>query len=429
MRIVYLANSRIPSLAANSVHVMRMCNAFAELGHEVHLVVPDQDVETHQITDIFQFYGTGRDFNVHKIPLPNNGRGKKRVVAAAMADLAQELDPDLLYARNLRAALVTASRGLPTHYEIHQLPERHGHLAAALGYIRRKAEGLRSSRLHQVSQLQMLYRIGAMGDPASVFARLVDNPKLMQVVTISLALKRALLLAYPQLHGRIAVAPDGADPPPPQTSPASLLEPRGTLAVGYIGQLYPGKGMEVIPELARQCPWASFHIVGGQGQLLQEWRERLRSHKNVHLYGAVSPGEVSSYIATMDICLLPNQRQLRAYSQRGRRGPSIAEFTSPLKMFEYMAAGKAIIASNLDVLREILVHQKNALLCPPDDPAAWAHSLNKLNEDRRLLSALGQQAKQDFQQNYTWSIRAQYILDILNICEKGYNYGEQAPFT
>lgn len=98
-------------------------------------------------------------------------------------------------------------------------------------------------------------------------------------------------------------------------------------------------------------------------------------------------------------------------------------------MFEYMAAGKAIIASDLDVLREILVHQKNALLCPPDDPAAWAHSLNKLNEDRRLLSALGQQAKQDFQQNYTWSIRAQYILDILNICEKGYNYGEHAPFT
>jgi glycosyltransferase involved in cell wall biosynthesis len=82
---------------------------------------------------------------------------------------------------------------------------------------------------------------------------------------------------------------------------------------------------------------------------------------------------------------------------------------SPLKLFEYMASGKPIVASDLPVLREILVEDRNALLYPPSDPAALAECLARLLADKSLATRLADQARQDVE-DFTWERRAARIL-------------------
>ena len=85
-----------------------------------------------------------------------------------------------------------------------------------------------------------------------------------------------------------------------------------------------------------------------------------------------------------------------------------ASVASPMKMFEYMAAGRAIVTADLPVIREVL-SEKNAVFCKPDDMDDWKLGIEKLlaNEPRRI--ELGKQAKEDVQK-FTWLARAKKIL-------------------
>ena len=83
---------------------------------------------------------------------------------------------------------------------------------------------------------------------------------------------------------------------------------------------------------------------------------------------------------------------------------------SPLKIFEYMASAKAILCSDLPVLREVLEHERNALLLSPDQTAPWVAALRRLRADPAYAQALGMRAYEDFEMHYTWKQRAKRII-------------------
>jgi glycosyltransferase involved in cell wall biosynthesis len=83
---------------------------------------------------------------------------------------------------------------------------------------------------------------------------------------------------------------------------------------------------------------------------------------------------------------------------------------SPLKVFEYMAAGKAIICSDLPVIREVLDNGRNAKLCPPEDVDEWERALVFLYSNSEIRKEIADNAKSDFNQHYSWQIRAKKIL-------------------
>ena len=83
---------------------------------------------------------------------------------------------------------------------------------------------------------------------------------------------------------------------------------------------------------------------------------------------------------------------------------------SPLKLFEYMAAGKPILASDIPALREVLRDGETALLLPPGDAQAWAAAARRLLADPPAATALGARAQADFLATYTWEARATGIL-------------------
>ena len=125
--------------------------------------------------------------------------------------------------------------------------------------------------------------------------------------------------------------------------------------------------------------------------------------------GQVPPSEVPQLLRKADVLALPNPAS------------AISTFyTSPLKLFEYMAAGRPIVASDLPAIREVLRHEVTALLVPPGDPGALAASVQRLASDPSLGPALARAASAAVV-DYSWERRAGRIETLLErvIAERG----------
>jgi glycosyltransferase involved in cell wall biosynthesis len=93
----------------------------------------------------------------------------------------------------------------------------------------------------------------------------------------------------------------------------------------------------------------------------------------------------------------------------GSSGGNSAAYASPMKMFEYMACGRAIISSDLPAIGEVL-NDRNAVLCPPEEAGAWESALGGLLADAGRRQELARAALQDVQA-YTWLERARKALE------------------
>ena len=118
--------------------------------------------------------------------------------------------------------------------------------------------------------------------------------------------------------------------------------------------------------------------------------------------GFVPNAELPKYQAACDVLLMPYQSQVSASS-----GGDIGRYLSPMKLFEYLACGRAICSSNLPVLQEIL-SQEIALLLPPDNIQAWVAAIKKLDDNPDLRKDLGNNARAAAQK-YSWEARAEKI--------------------
>jgi len=369
MELVYLSNSIIPSREANSVHVMKMCQAFAKLGHDVTLVAPAvKDGIEPDITDPFAFYGVQHSFELRKLPW-RNVKGRAWIYGWEAARLARRSAVDAAFGRCLYSCAVAARLGIPTVWDAHML-----------NFLRRKSDRL-------------------------LFRWMIAAPAFMGMTTNCDSLRRCILDEVPQLTHRITVAHNGADALPEDFAPSDLGS-EGRLSVGYIGHLYPGKGLEIVREVAAMAPWADFHVVGGREDIVERLRGDPTLPENIRLHGFVPPARAERMIAAFDILLAPYQREVQIAG-----GGETAAWMSPLKLFNYMAARKAILCSDLPVLREIIQDGRNGLLLPPDDPGSWLTALSRLSADRAERERLGRNAHADFQMRHTWERRAKLVID------------------
>lgn len=119
--------------------------------------------------------------------------------------------------------------------------------------------------------------------------------------------------------------------------------------------------------------------------------------------------KISSVLSYLDILLLPALNKVMPFKGNSDKD-NISEFMSPLKMFEYMASGKPIISSDLAALREVLRHKESAILCDPDNLDEWIEAIKLLMEDENLRKKLGENARKESVDKYTWLIRAKKVL-------------------
>jgi glycosyltransferase involved in cell wall biosynthesis len=144
--------------------------------------------------------------------------------------------------------------------------------------------------------------------------------------------------------------------------------------------------------------------VGGRPEDIDAWKQRVESD-NILFTGFVPNQNLPLYQSAADILLMPYSRAIMGSSGSA----DSAAVASPMKMFEYMAAGRAIVSSDLPVIREVL-NERNAVFCKPDEVGDWRLVIESLLDDEPRRTDLGNQARGDAQ-GYTWVARAQRIMN------------------
>ena len=175
-----------------------------------------------------------------------------------------------------------------------------------------------------------------------------------------------------------------------------------------MGNLYEGRGLEVIGDMAAACSNVNFHVIGGSETEVRNWSRRMRS-PNIFWHGHIPHGSLPEVVQDMDVLLAPYQNVVGLAS----KGADTSRYMSPLKIFEYMAHGKAIIASDLPVLREVLEDGVNCIMCQHDAVSEWVKALERMVFDVAFRDKLGRSARECLEAKYTWDKRAQYVLSHL----------------
>jgi glycosyltransferase involved in cell wall biosynthesis len=219
----------------------------------------------------------------------------------------------------------------------------------------------------------------------------------------------AYLEKYPDAREKIRVIANGVDPEriKPGVVPAWPRDREG-FTVGFVGSLKPWHGLDVLivafHRLYRREPKSRLLIVGDgpeRAKLSDEIRQR-GLQECVHLIGAVSAEEIPSWLASLDVAVAPY--------------PQLPQFYfSPLKLYEYMAAGLPVAASRIGQIARVVQHEVNGLLFPAGNAQALAAVLERLCKDPDLSRRLGQEARKTVLQNHTWDQVVQRILDTVKI--------------
>lgn len=217
---------------------------------------------------------------------------------------------------------------------------------------------------------------------------------------------------FPAARGRVRVVPNGVDPDrfPPDLVPSRPTDP-GTFTVGFVGTLKPWHGLRVLVEafgfVHRSDPATRLLIVGDgpeRAALEADLAARGLSGATV-LVGAVAPDDVPGLLASMDAAVAP-------YPAR----PDF--YFSPLKLYEYLAAGRAVVASRVGQVTEVIDHGANGLLAPPGDAAALAAALERLKDDPGLRARLGWLGRMTVRDGHTWDAVARRLLEIAGVAER-----------
>ena len=377
MKIAYISYSIIPSHTANSVHVMKMCQAIAKTGQKVSLLIPHKKLDNrNQLINPYSFYGIDECFEIKKIICPAI-KAKSIIFYIRAAMLLKTMKPDIVYTRSILAAYLASFYNKSIVCEKH-IPVNNFIELLCLKYL-------------------------------------IKYNKIKKFIVISRELQNYYLNKFPNINKLIMVLPDASDVISKNVKPKNIETSKNHITVGYTGNLYKGRGIEIILELAEKCSWAKFYIIGGTQKDISYWQKKINNYENILIYGHVPHSEIAEYLLSFDILLAPYQKQVFTFGGTKYTGGSgdIGKWMSPLKIFEYMAAGKAIIASDLPVLREILKNSINALLVPANDPQLWEQALTTLRHNPELRHTIAKQAKLDLENYYTWAKRAQLICNEL----------------
>jgi len=392
VRILYLADIRFPLERANGRQSFETCRALAAAGHSVTLVVRPDSMRPGR--DPYLFYGGERQetLSISRVPsMPGTTLRRGTYVAAAVAR-AVSSTPDVLFTRDL--AIADLILRLPRSLRPPVLFESHGYSPVVA--LERPA-ALSGGRTASARKLRRLTR-----REARVWKRAAGY------VTLTRVHQQELEDRFGP-RSNSAVVPDGASV---HASRRNAPAPTGPFTVTYAGHLYPWKGVDVLVRAIAELPDARLRIVGGQpGEhdhvRLDELARAIGVHERVTFTGWLSPASVASELAQAHVLALPNTRTL--VSER---------YTSPLKLFEYLAAGRPIVASNLHALGEVLRDNENALLVEPGSPDAFAAAIRGLKDDTALASRLATQAFDDAT-HYGWDARAERLGVVLETARSG----------
>ena len=372
LRVLYVGSHPLFTEGASAVHMMKMCQAMANLGIEVECVVAGHVGKER----LFSYYGIRTPFRVTSIALSGgSARRPLHGLLAALYACRKKDDFDFVLTRDLVFAwFATRVFGIPTVYDAHHPP------------------------VNQVARRI----IGSFSRSGSLLAMSFNSRGLREIYSrLGIAGRNPV------------VAPNGfeRDVFKGEGDISSLRErlglPLGRKIVCYCGNTYVGRGLEILVRAAARMPEVEFLIVGGRDRDNALWREMARQEgaENFRMEGFVAQREVAAYLLASDVLVMPYSSGVTI-----RDGTEAGEFTSPLKLFEYMAAGKPIVATGVPSVLEILRPGENSVVTPPDDEEEFIRALGTVLGDSEFCTRISEGACSDAA-GYTWEKRVERIIE------------------
>lgn len=355
MRVLYCSYSIIPSSYANAIAVMNQCAALSkEVDFRALLVKGNQ-----RNIDVFQEYAVSK-FPLLRLPKCFL-RHKELGLRIAMLIYIRLWHPDIVYSRDILLNECLCKMGIPNSYEIHQIDMDN-------------------------QEFDILYK--------DILLKIKDSIYLKSIVSISNTLKKECI-KFGVPKEKISVLHSGVNINKQNNSNEIIDIPEFReilpLAV-YVGSLQSGKGIETILKMAEATKSYNFLIVGGCKGAIQE-TGNLKHISQVHNEMA------RRYMERADFLLLPMTKQKY-------------QFHSPLKLFEYLAAAKPIIASNNENLAEILEDRKNVMFANEDNPLDFLKCMDEVRADNKLRQRLCENSRK-LVSKFTWEKRALAIHKLL----------------
>jgi len=365
-KLIYIANIRLPTEKAHGIQIMEMCNAFADQGLEVELIVPNRTNPIKE--DPFVYHDVKRNFLIRRLPTWDLVRFGKIGFLIQMFSFSESVawfalfkKGTLFYTRDEVIAVYLKLLGKRVMWEAHQ-----GQKNIAI-------------------RLLILLKV-----------KMVTITEALKDLYVSMGAQKELFL----------VAPDAVDLE--QFSiPQTKIEARTRLGfvaddkiVLYTGHLYSWKGADTLAQAGRLLQnGAGLYFLGGTEKDIVSFKEKYAEIKSVHILGRKPHHEMPMYMRAADILTIPNSAK-----------EDISRFyTSPMKLFEYMASGTPIIASNLPSLREVL-DDSRAYFFMPDDPENLAHAIDMVFNNYEEAKTKASKAL-ELAGEYSWEKRARGILN------------------
>jgi glycosyltransferase involved in cell wall biosynthesis len=369
-RFLYTAFDIVPSPKGASTHILHNIRGLVNSQYEVHLLTPNDGV--------LPVEDSVEGARVTRIPQDLSQNFLERAVhfgKAVLAHLTLHPDYDVVHYRNIWDGLAVAQSkkrfGYKTLFEVNGLP------SIELKY---HYPGIDSGLLSKIKEQEIatLHLSDAIICPSNVTRDYLT----------SLGLDRK----------RVTVIPNGVSPSDFSPSPLPSREGRVPVLL-YIGTLADWQGLDIViralPRILEQQT-VQLQVVGRgrsrQRKLLVKQIRKLGVEGNVIIQPAVPHHEVATLIAGADICLAP----------LGLNDRNVTQGACPIKVLEYMASSRPLIASNIPIVRELVREDLDALLFSPNDPEDLARQVLVLLNDYELSKRLADSATERARNQFTW---------------------------
>lgn len=354
--INYISEIKLSSKSAYKHHVLKMCDAFSK-SYKTNLFLYEEDdnfekiKKNHLIKNNFQLQ------SFKKIDRPNFFFRLKYVLFVKK-NLKKN---SLIISRSILSSLILNTFGYKNILELHHPP------TGLTKYI-------------------------------FYFYRLLKLDKKLKYIVISKNLKYFLNL-------REALILDDAVDPEDFMFPANK---KIKYEFTYIGSLYDGKGIEIIDFLSKNFKEKKFYVFGDL-KTLNSNKKKLLRRSNLYFMGKTEYKKIPLILSLSKYLLMPYSNKVNVNS----KNLEVSQFMSPLKLFDYLASGKIIIASNLDVYSHILKNRVNSFLIDNKNQYLWRSKIKNIIDNDGIYKNFALNAK-NLSKNYSWSKRVQKIIQFFN---------------
>ncbi len=366
MRIAYLFNSSTPSSNASSIQVVNTCSAITKLSHNVKLIVPNTGLKT----SLSKFYGIKKSPKLIKLKyFTRFPLGLNYYLFSLFSVMLTFSDKIELYiTRNIFTLFLLNTFRKKVIIEIHHDLQNEGRL---VNFICK-------------------------------YFNIFNRKNIVKIVAITNSVKKYLINDFNINPKRIEVIPSASS----LKFKFSKIKKKKIYNIGYFGSLDSSKGSSFIIKLANKDNHNKYFIYGGNKEQVLRLKKKEVS-KNIQINHSVKYGSLKEIISKMDILLMPsNSKKIRSLGGVG----NIAKFTSPLKLFDYLASGKLIMVSNVKVFKEILKDGNNCIIMNNLNVNSWKNRINRIKFETSKINSIKRNAF-ELSKKYTYLKRAQKILD------------------